>query len=211
MHVNPIEFILTVALIIVFVYLRKKKQGQGGRKPGGFGAFGSPPPAPPPPRPAKPAKPPEEVFMDLRKRAFALDPSSIGLNVQADEPYGGLMEMGLPTTIVTLACFANGDASLLYQSGGGMTGGGVHEPVRKASQVFVSLLEKALPLMSPSTDQPLPEPETVRFYALTPRGLLTVQTDREALSDPESALTKLFYGGQEVVTVMRQIQQQRSA
>lgn len=205
MHVNPIIFITTVILVIVFARIQMKKRAAMPKKPK-FGA----PPKPAAPRPPKPEKPPEEVFLELRKRAFATDPSSIGLSVQENEAYGALMELGMPTSIVTLICFANGDASFCYQSGGGMTGGGVHEPVSKAAKQFILLAEKALPEMAPATEQPLPQPDTVRFYVLTPKGIFTTEVYREDLGDPQSPLGALFYGGQEVVTTMRQIQAQRA-
>ena len=44
---------------------------------------------------------------------------------------------------------------------------------------------------------------------LTPRGVFTTETDREALGEPGSELAPLFYSGQEVVTQMRQVQEQR--
>jgi hypothetical protein len=206
MHVNPIIFITTVILIIVFVRMQMKKRAAMPKKPK-FGA----PPKPTPPRPPKPEKPPEEVFMELRKSAFAADPSSMGLSVQENEAYGGLMELGLPTSIVTLICFANGDASFCYQSGGGMTGGGVHEAVSKAAKQFIVLAEKALPEMAPTTDRPLPQPDTVRFYVLTPKGTFTTEVFREELGDSQSPLGALFYSGQEVVTTMRQVQAQRAS
>ena len=53
--------------------------------------------------------------MDLRKQAFTTDPARMGLTVQENEAYGGLMELGLPTSIVTLICFANGAAAKLYR------------------------------------------------------------------------------------------------
>lgn len=184
MHVNPYIFTLTVILIAVYAYMQwKKKAAAGASRP-------KPKTGPPPvarERPAKPERPPEEVFQELRRKAFATDPMSLNINVQEDEPYGALMEIGL-SSIVTLVCFANGDASLYYQSGGGMTGGGGHEAVRKTAQQFVGLAQKALSQMSPADGQPLPEPEGVRFYALTPKGILTAQTHREDLSDPHSEL-----------------------
>jgi len=207
MHVNPVIFTLTVILIAVFVYMQwQKKKAQGPKPKVGAGLK---PGAVAPPRPPKPAKPPEEVFADLRRGAFATDPASLGLSFEEHEPYGCLMEVGL-SSIVTLVCFSNGDASFCYQAGGGMTGGGVHEPIRKAAQEFVGLAAKALPAMSLTTEQPLPEPDTVRFYVLTPKGIFTTETHREDLQDPKGALGALFYAGQEVVTKMRQIQQQRA-
>jgi hypothetical protein len=207
MHVNPIIFIATVILVIVFVWMQKKKKAAMPKKPKfGVGV----PPKPAAPRPVKPAKPPEEVFADLRKQAFATDPGAMGISVQENEAYGSLMELGMPSSIVTLICFANGDASFCYQSGGGMTGGGVHERVRQAAKQFILLSEKALPELAPATEQPLPQPDTVRFYVLTPKGIFTSEVYREDLADPHSPLGALFYAGQEVVTVMRQVQAQRA-
>lgn len=206
MHVNPYIFTLTVILIVIFVIMqRKKKLAQEGSRP-------KPKTGPPVVRekPVKPERPPEEVFQDLRRKAFATDPMSLGVNVQENEPYAALMEIGL-SSVVTLVCFANGDASLYYQSGGGMTGGGGHEAVRRTAQQFIGLAQKALPQMSPADGQPLPDPEGVRFYALTPKGILTTQTHREDLADPHSELGALFYCGQEVVTQMRQVQAQRAS
>jgi hypothetical protein len=208
MHVNPIIFITTVILIIVFVRMQMKKRAAMPKKPKfGVGV----PPKPAAPRPPKPEKPPEEVFMDLRKSAFASDPSAMGISVQENEAYGSLMELGMPSSIVTLICFANGDASFCYQSGGGMTGGGVHERVRQAAKQFILLAERAIPELALATEQPLPQPDTVRFYVLTPKGIFTSEVYREDLADPQSPLGALFYAGQEVVTVMRQVQAQRAS
>jgi hypothetical protein len=206
MSVNPIIFITTIILVVLFVRMQMKKRAAQPKKPKLGG-----PPKPAAPRPPKPEKSPEEVFLELRKRAFATDPSSIGLSVQENEAYGSLMELGMPSSIVTLICFANGDASFCYQSGGGMTGGGVHEAVSKAAKKFILLAEKALPEMAPTSEQPLPQPDTVRFYVLTPKGTFTTEVYREDLGDPQSPLGALFYSGQEVVTTMRQVQAQRAS
>jgi hypothetical protein len=206
MSVNPIIFITTIILVVLFVRMQMKKRAAQPKKPKLGG-----PPKPAAPRPPKPEKSPEEVFLELRKRAFATDPSSIGLSVQENEAYGSLMELGMPSSIVTLICFANGDASFCYQSGGGMTGGGVHEAVSKAAKQFILLAEKALPELAPTTEQPLPQPDTVRFYVLTPKGTFTTEVYREDLGDHQSPLGALFYSGQEVVTTMRQVQAQRAS
>jgi len=208
MSVNPIILIATVILVVIFVMMQKKKRDAQPKKPKfGVGV----PPKPAAPRPQKPARPPEEIFADLRKQAFASDPGAMGISVQENEAYGTLMELGMPSSIVTLICFANGDASFCYQSGGGMTGGGAHEAVSKAAKQFILLAEKALPELALTTEQALPQPDTVRFYVLTPKGIFTTEVQREDLADPHSPLGALFYSGQEVVTTMRQVQAQRAS
>jgi hypothetical protein len=202
MHVPLWEPVATVALIAVYLYMRKKNAPPAPKTmPGGA----------PAPRPPKPQEPPEAVYARLRQKALATGPESLGPagQVGEGEPYGLLMEMAIPSSIVTLACFADGDAGLYYQSGGGMVGGGSHESVRKAAKEFLELGKRAVPRMTRTTSQPLPEPGTVRFYALTPRGVFTTETAREALEEPGNDLAALFYSGQEVVTQMRQVQGQR--
>jgi len=213
MHVNPVILTLTIVLIAVFVYMQRKKRLQAA------------PPAPQADRDAalraevdrltaaKPEDPPEVVYANLRAQALETSPSRFAAlpDRQAADPYGALMEMGISNSVVTLVAFADGDASLYYKTGGGMKGGIVHEPVRKAAKEFVALAKRALPQMERAAGSPLPEADRVRFYVLTPQGNLTTETDRETLGESEGALTDLFYAGQEVVAQMRQVQEERTA
>jgi hypothetical protein len=208
-HIHPLQPIAVIALIVFLIYFRRKQ------------AANNPNPAVKAPaavtepirkKPVKPEQPPEVVYMNLRQEALAMTPESLGQagQVHNDEAYGVVMEMGMGTSVVTLACFADGDARLYYKTGGGMVGGHGHERVRKAAKEFVLLAHKALPGMTPTTDYPLPESDKVRFYALTPLGARTVETDRQTLGEEPSELSSLFYSGQEVVTQMRQVQEQRA-
>jgi hypothetical protein len=193
-HIYPWEVIVFIALVAFVIYFRK----QQGRQAAASVA-----------RKAK--ETPAETFMRLRQEAIETPAASLALpgELKPSEPYGILMEMGIPNSVVTLACFANGDARLYYKTGGGMVGGISHEKVRKAAQEFSSLARKALPRMSRVTSYPVPHEDRVRFYVLTPRGIFTTETDREALGEPGNELAPLFYSGQEVVTQMRQVQEQR--
>jgi hypothetical protein len=207
MHVNPYLFIATVILIAVFWYMRRKKAQEAG---------GGPKTADPEPgvqRVAKVKDPPEVVYMNTRRTILETSRESLGLPSESrlTEPHGLVMEMGVSSSAVMLACFANGDAGVYYQTGGGMKGGLAHESVRKASKDLIALAEKALPKTARFTGQPTPGPGRVRFYVLTPRGPVTAETDREALADPGNPLGPLFYSGQEVVSQMREVQEQRRA
>jgi hypothetical protein len=213
MHVNPYIFIATVILIVVFWRMQRKKAQAAGGGPGPAG------PQSDVPRVAKIKDPPEVIYMNTRRRILETPRESLGLpevqsvpgEARPVEPYGLVMEMGISSSAVMLACFANGDAGVYYQTGGGMKGGLAHESVRKASKDLVALAEKALPKMARYTGQPTPGPGRVRFYVLTPRGPVTAETDREALADPGNPLGPLFSSGQEVVSQMREVQEQRRA
>ena len=193
-HIYPWEVILVILCVAAFVYFRRKQSQEAAEAV------------------AKKAKEtPAEAFMRLRQEALATQVTSLGLasEVKPNEPFGILMEMGVPSSVVTLACFANGDARLYYKTGGGMVGGISHEKVRKAAQEFTGLARKAMTRMNRVTTFPVPAEDRVRFYVLTPRGVFATETDREALGEPGNELAPLFYSGQEVVAEMRQVQEAR--
>lgn len=214
MSANLIIFLAIVALSGVLIYMRRRQSQDPAAKAARTAKAAAEARAAAPPRPPRPAEPPEAVFAKLRKRAFETTPESLRMagSLGEDEPYAVVMEIGM-SSVVTLACFADGDASLVYQTGGGMVGGIGHESVRKASKEFISLSHKAVPLMAPATIQPLPAvPETgqVQFFALTPKGALSVEMNREDLEEHQE-LKALYESGQEVVTHMRKVQEQRRA
>ena len=214
MHVNPIELTLTILLIAVLVFLQWRKKKLSSK---------------PAPRPGeskaekeaalrqevdrltatKPEDPPEVVYAGFRAEALATPPDRFAGSVADGDPCGALMELGIPSSVVTLACFADGDASLYYQTGGGMRGGIAHESVRQAAQAFIALAKDALSKMIKTTSQPLPGADRVRFYVLTSQGTYTTETDRQALGETQGPLSALFYAGQEVVAQMRQVQEER--
>ncbi len=204
--IHPLQPIAVIVLTGIFLYTRwKKKQGGKPAAPPPFGSWeGRAKPAV-----TKPKETPEEAFMRLRRRAFETTAVNLGLDPKGTEPYGLVMEMGIQISVVTLVSFADGDASVYYKTGGGMVGGISHESVRSVAKAFVGLAPKALPKMIRTTEFPLPGPDRVRFYILTPQGVFTTETNRQNLTNPKSELGALFYSGQEVVAQMRQVQEQK--
>ncbi|HXU33878.1 MAG TPA: hypothetical protein VN851_25180 [Thermoanaerobaculia bacterium] len=206
-HIHPIEPIATVLLIALYFYLRwKRKAADGPARPKAVE------PKIAIERPAKVEEPPEVVYAKLRRRALDTTPEALGVanDLAPGDPYALLMEMGMPGTVVTLACFADGDAGVYYQTGGGMIGGRAHETVRKAAKAFIAQIKPLVVGMGKIADPPLPDPGRVRFTALTPEGAFTAETDREALADRDNALSALYYSGQEVVSQMREVLVQKA-
>lgn len=202
-HIHPIQPILVILLVAVLWYMRKKK----GPQADGKGGPGDPRAAVTRP---KEEKTPEQVYMGLRQKALQRGTGSLDLELQEKQPYGLVMEMEMSSSVVTLACFADGDAGVYYKTGGGMKGGIGHETVRNAAKEAIALAAGVLPRMIQTTNFPLPGPDRVRFYVLTPQGVFTTETSRQALAD-QGALSPLFYAGQEVVSQMRLVQEQRMA
>jgi hypothetical protein len=199
MHIYPWEIVTVAVFVAVLVYFkRERKQGA---KPAASAA--------PARREPKVEDAPQVKYRKLRLQALETVPEERGLTAEPGKPFGALMEIGM-SSVVTLVCFADGDASLYYASGGGMVGGHGHENVRKSAQWFIALARKALPFMTLTDAYPQPEPDMVRFYVMTPQGVFTVETDRESLSNPASDLSGLYFSGQEVVTQMREAQEQKA-
>ena len=203
-HIHPIQPILVILLVVVLWYMRKKQGPQPDAAKGGPGE----------PRAAvtkpKEEKTPEAIYMDLRQKALQRMPGSIDVELRENQPHGLVMEMEMSGSVVTLACFVDGDAGVYYKTGGGMKGGIGHETVRNAAKAAIELTEPVLPRMIKTTNFPPPGAERVRFYVLTSQGVFTTETSRQSLSE-QSALSPLFYAGQEVVSQMRMVQEQRAA
>jgi hypothetical protein len=207
-HIHPLQPIAVIVLIIVLYYFRKR---QNAPAPGAAAAKAVQAPRAAVQKTVKAEEPPEVVFTKLRQQALETPRETLGLpgEPKENEAYGLIMEMGIAESVVLLACFANGDATLCYQTGGGMVGGIAHDNVRKAAREFVGLAEKVLPRMARVANHPLPASGRVRFHVLTPRGVHAAEVDREDLGESH-ALSPLFYAGQEVVAQMRQVQAERS-
>ncbi|HYX23593.1 MAG TPA: hypothetical protein VFC23_05525 [Thermoanaerobaculia bacterium] len=201
MHIYPWEVISIIVLVAALVYFRRKQNPQPTRDPVTGRKVAA----------KKVEQTPEEAYMELRRQAIETDPKRLVLpgELKPDEAFGVLMEMGISTSVVTLASFADGDARIYYKTGGGMIGGVSHENVRAASKDLVARAQKTLPRMIKTTSFPLPEDGRVRFYVLTPRGVLTTETSRQTLGERQSELAALFSSGQEVVAQMRQVEEQR--
>jgi len=199
MHIYPWEIVTVAVFVAVLIYFKRERTKTA--KPAAATA--------PVKREPKVEDAPEVKYRKLRLAALETIPEERGLTAEPGKPFGALMEIGM-SSVVTLICFADGDASLYYASGGGMVGGHGYENVRKSAQWFIALARKALPLMTRTDAYPMPEPDQVRFYVLTPGGVFTVETDRESLADPASELSGLYFSGQEVVTQMREVQEQKA-
>jgi hypothetical protein len=204
-HIYAWQIIAIIILAVTFVVRRRMMSGAAKT---GAGAVKKPPTPSPLP---KVEHKPKETFAALRHQAIATDPQTLVLpdDFKPEDAFGVLMESTIADTVVTLASFATGDASLYFQKGGGMVGGGRHDNVRKAAKDLVAQVQAALPLMTPTTAYPLPGPDQIRFYALTPRGALTAEADRKSLSENPGPLSALYLAGQEVVAQMRQVGDQR--
>jgi hypothetical protein len=152
-----------------------------------------------------PQKSPREVYEGLRAMALSTRPEQLGLSVGPNEPYIGLMEIGLQKGCATIVGVLDGTASIYFSNGGGYIGGSGHESISNAAIEFVEALDGFVGEMLPASDFPFPSPGEIFFYAVTPSGVFTTSDDEDALELGQSALTPLFYAGNRLITEYRKI------
>jgi hypothetical protein len=144
-------------------------------------------------------------FVGLRERALRISAASLGLGTSAQtQPFGVIMETGFSEGVATLVCFATGDASLYFSTGGGIIGGGGHEAVRQAAKRFVEESDPYSALMAPAAEYPLAKPGRTVFYVLTAAGTRSADFLEDDLGDGRTEFSPLFFAGQDVITTLRE-------
>lgn len=111
---------------------------------------------------------PPEISADLRRRA--LDTPSLKGGEVEDEPYALITEFVQGETVVTLAAFATGDASLYFSTAGGIIGGIGKPAVGELARTTVASLGPLVPQLQRSDAIEPPQPGEFCFYLLTPGG-----------------------------------------
>jgi hypothetical protein len=109
---------------------------------------------------------------ELRNMLLTLDPVEAGLAPTEALPrvWGAVMDIGADRGWASLVTLADGTTSLYTSGGGGVIGGGAHEPVVEASGRLLHLIEAHLDLFEPTDDLDPPGPEQTRFLVMTYEG-----------------------------------------
>jgi hypothetical protein len=124
-----------------------------------------------------------------------------------NEPWGVVMDWGVPAGTATVVALADGSASIYLSSGGGFLGGGQsHESIRNAAKQTIEVAKQVQGLARPTSDYPIPGRGKVTFYLLTDSGVLIADASDEDLRSHRSPLYKLGDAVQNVVTENRRIQ-----
>lgn len=143
----------------------------------------------------------------LRMQALQCDPAQFGITdfTPKHGVWGVLMETGYPEGAVTLLALLDGTASLYFETGGGIIGGGQHENVRKAAVVMAPVADDFVSQCEQTQRFPLPPVDQVTFYILTKAGVFTATAPELDLGNNRHPLSPLFYAGHEVITQLRAI------
>jgi hypothetical protein len=144
-----------------------------------------------------------EQYLELRNAIINRDLNSVNDTVGEADVYCILMEMGFEKGTITLMASVFGDASLYYETGGGVLGGIGHETVRKAASEMNVEANKFITQCSPVNIFPLPERDHVVFYIITKKGVFSMQFSINELEQKKNPFWPLYYAGQEVITQLR--------
>jgi hypothetical protein len=159
--IAALSTIVLVATLIAWFALRRNAQaGKSGQVMSSSNATGSA------------AK---DIYTGLRNRALQSSRTTLNLPPVSDstQPWGVLMDWGIPQGTATVVALSDGSASVYLSSGGGFIGGEGHEAIRKAAQRMVSTAREAQAQMKATTTYPLPKEAEVVFYSLTDSGVFT--------------------------------------
>jgi hypothetical protein len=142
---------------------------------------------------------PAAIFTELRDMVL-LEP--------LPEPgsWVALMEMGTGGGVASVVAVSDGTTSLYTSTGGGLIGAGDHATVAETNRAFLATIEQ-LRAVIPATDAcPLPGEGEVRFSVRWPDGTQgSAVAEANLLASGGHQLSDAFAAGQDVITVMREI------
>lgn len=143
-----------------------------------------------------------QAMKGLRDRLLTSSPEDVGLTGKDAKAkvWGILMEVTFPRGTATIVSVRDGTASLYTSTGGGVFGGYV---AQEKARRFVAEAEKHLANMKAVKSFPYPEVGHLKFYALTPDGVYTVEADEKEVIRAQHPLFPLFLAGNEVMTALR--------
>lgn len=146
-----------------------------------------------------------DIYTDLRNQVLQHKPEAIS-QIVADESavHAVLIDIGYPEAVATLIAVADGTASLYFSNGGGIIGGGEHEPVRKVSGEFITLAQQFVSHSTLIDTFPLPKKNNVRCYLVTRGGVYTFEALEDDLGYGRHPCSALFHKGHELITAIRE-------
>jgi hypothetical protein len=144
-----------------------------------------------------------DIYRDLRDQVLNQSYEKNATAEDSTEPTAIVMETGYPEAVATLMAAADGTTSLYFSNGGGVIGGGEHEPVRAAAASFLKMASTFAKEMEATSTFPLPHEGSVRFYLVDSKGVRTAEVVEDDLGNMRHKLSPLFHRGHEVIAAIR--------
>ena len=136
---------------------------------------------------------------------LTLDPAKAGLAPSDALPHvwGVVMDIGAEHGWASLVTLADGTTSLYTSGGGGVIGGGAHEPVVEASTRLLTLVEANLDLFEATDDLDPPGAGQTRLLVLTHEGTRSGSSSTAELTALEGPLAPLYVSANDLLTALR--------
>lgn len=121
----------------------------------------------------------DQTYLDFRQNILDLKRQDIQ-NIQDDAPehpiYAAVVDMNTGNVTASLACIADGTASLYYSNGDGMLGlSEKSDEVFNATLAFLYSAEQVLDALELAEDFSLPEPHLHNIYLISEDGIYKQQ------------------------------------
>jgi hypothetical protein len=147
---------------------------------------------------------PAEIFLGLRRNVLTLDPTTVGITANEDNPvWGFVMDMGRDNGCATLVAIADGTVSMYFSGGGGVIGLGEQEGPRNAAHALLTAAKDYLVHFSPAKEFALPKNNMVNMFLLTNGGVLAAAELENNLGYYRSPISPLFHAAHALITQIR--------
>jgi hypothetical protein len=124
-------------------------------------------------------------------------------------PWGLVMETGFPEGSYTLVALDDGTASIYFSEGGGVIGAGEYPRVASAAKTAVQTAAENIQLFT-LIDSALPPPPAglVTLYIRSGKELFMLSAEEDQLGDGKHSASSIFYAAHDVITEIRQQEEQ---
>ena len=153
----------------------------------------------------------KEIYDGLREQVLSLQPEHLGLkDTDEIQVLALLMETGYDEAVATLVATSDGTASIYFSNGGGMLGVGGREDGKIEALKLIDETTKYIQSMTKTAQFPLPAESHTKYYAVTNKGVFTVDALEEDFGYKRHPLSPIFHQGHRLISFIRYIDEQRT-
>jgi hypothetical protein len=156
-------------------------------------------------------KGPDDLYVGLRARV--LDTGARGLiAARPEHPRIAGVVIDVPSSggFATIVALGDNTTSLYTSVGGGVIGGGEHEPVVAANRELLAKVDEYLLAFSIGANDSLPGPGTVRYHVIGAVSQSTADVPEASFwGQVDHPLMPVIVATQQLISVLRTVAQQR--
>lgn len=149
--------------------------------------------------------PESEEYVAYRDRALRITPDDVGIPGEFDPqvPFGVVVDFYIDDDLTTIAAYANGEASIFFENGGGVLGGGIYQIVKDAALEVIIAGADVYELAEPADGTPYPQPGQVGVYLMALDGVRYINGQVSDLAAGSEPLAVLYQAVQDLTEQLR--------